>query len=196
MKCSGCQHGDLIQQYLPHRLKVYACHTCEGKWIQSSDYGSWLQQIRRSPIITSNRQASMAIVDSSGPKLCPGCRHVMVRYRIGQGVSFQLDHCGFCGSHWLDAGKWETLELQQLHTQLGRIVSPFWQWQIRQQQRKDFVQAEYSDRLQSEAETLQTLQDWIATHPKRSSILAYLNSSAWSTRAEIADSNGSRSSLS
>jgi Zn-finger nucleic acid-binding protein len=193
MKCPGCIRGDLIQQYLSDRLKAYACRTCEGKWIQSSDYGSWLKQIQRNPLAKSDIKASMAIVDSSGPKTCPGCRHVIVRHRIGLGMSFQLDQCGFCGSIWLDAGKWEALELQQLQTQLSMIASPSWQWQIRQQQRKDFVAAEYSDRLEPEAATLQALQAWIAKHPKRSTILAYLNSPAWTTCAGTTDSNGSRS---
>ncbi len=190
MKCPGCKHGNLVQTYLPSQLKVYSCRSCAGQWIQSSDYQNWRHQYSaNSNSATSER--STIVGDSTGPKRCPGCQHLMLRYRIDNGLSFSLDACGYCGSIWLDMGKWEALGTHQLQHQLHAIVSPSWQWQIRQRHRQAFIEAEYRDRFHAEADRIQDLQYWLATHPKRSTILAYLNHPAWTSCAEIPDSNGS-----
>ena len=194
MKCPGCKYGDLVQKYLPNQLKVYACRSCEGRWIDALDYGAWLKHSAKNLSEELIFESAIAIADSDGPKICPGCRYLMMRHRIGKGVSFTLDQCGHCHSVWLDVRKWEVLEKQGLHIYLHAIASPSWQWQLRQTQRQDFIQDLYTDRLESDHGTVQQFHHWLAYHPKRGTILAYLNSSPWSHKAEIADSNGQRSS--
>lgn len=191
MKCPGCKYGNLIQQNLLNQPKAYVCRECHGKWIQSTDYRIWLKKLPQQVAIDS-MESVMAIVDSSGPKICPTCQRIMLRYRIGKGMSFRLDQCGHCGNFWLDAGKWEALELQNLQTQLHAIVSPSWQWKMRQSQHQDFVEEVYADRLQADHKTVQQFQKWLSHHPQQSTILAYLNSSPCHD-AEVSDSNGKRS---
>jgi Zn-finger nucleic acid-binding protein len=188
MKCPGCKCGDLVQKYLPNQLKVYQCRSCEGKWINALDYGSWLKKIKNAK--NSSRESipesAIAVADSAGPKICPGCKYLMMRHRIGKGVSFTLDQCGHCHSIWLDIGKWEALEEQALQIYLHAIASPSWQWQLRQTQRQDFIQDLYADRLASDYDAVQQFQHWLADHPERGTILTVLNSSPWSHKSEIA----------
>ena len=192
MRCPGCKHEGLTQKHLSNHLKIYSCQSCGGAWISGVDYGNWLN-LRPGQFPPSTESVNSApigkVQDSKKAKICAGCHHIMSRYSIQGDINFQLNQCGHCGSFWLDAGQWEILEYQGLHRNLCTIASSSWQRNIRQTQRKLFIENVYVDRLSLDYDNVQKIQHWLANHPERRTILAYLNHPDWSHLTYVADSN-------
>ena len=118
-----------------------------------------------------------ALTDTS-PSLrrCPDGGHVLLRYRIGHGVPFSLDRCGACNGVWFDRAEWASLRTRGLHRELPEIFGPSWQFGLRSEAQRTQQEKRFSERLGTEAGRVREFADWIAAHPRRSEILAYVQS--------------------
>ena len=107
--------------------------------------------------------------------LCPECRKLLARFRVGHGLSFFIDHCAGCGGIWLDANEWEALKRTHLEDRIHRIFSAAWQAQIlRDQQRQATEHRLIANIGQADFGELQRMTQWIEAHAHCNEIMAYL----------------------
>ncbi|NES21987.1 MAG: hypothetical protein F6K41_24460 [Symploca sp. SIO3E6] len=173
MKCPVCPTIDLKTSKLESNLKAGKCHKCDGKWISSSDYWDWLDE--QGEILPEKQPDSMPIEvsDVQKAKLCPECRRIMLRYKVGHGMTFTLDQCSSCG-FWFDENEWEALRERNLHDEVNRIFSASWQAQIRQEEAQKFLESMYFDHLQEDYDKVKQIKEWIENHPEKDLIQGYL----------------------
>ncbi|MCC5850732.1 MAG: zf-TFIIB domain-containing protein, partial [Verrucomicrobia bacterium] len=117
-------------------------------------------------------------LDSNDPKhakICPECGRILIKYKVGHGLRFFLDHCPGCGGVWLDNNEWEALLEKNLHDEIHKIFSSHWQSGVRENEmRKKFGQV-YATRFGEDAyEKVKAFRDWLDTQDTRPEILAYL----------------------
>src|SRR6267154_518827 len=112
MNCPVCKNIELISTELELNLPSLTCPGCGGNWIRGTQYWSWLEKQHPS----APEQAEELASDDSGLSLaepaayidCPECRFRMVKYLVGHGLTFNLDHCEGCKGIWLDKNEWQT----------------------------------------------------------------------------------------
>ena len=97
----------------------------------------------------------------------------MLRYRVGRGLSFYLDHCGSCNGVWFDRNEWEALKQRNLHDEVHLVFSNAWQNQLRQEEARDILDTIYSEKFQEDYEKIKEIKAWLDDHPERSQILSY-----------------------
>jgi Zn-finger nucleic acid-binding protein len=117
----------------------------------------------------------LEVQESQRIKTCPECNHFLIRYRVGHGLDFSIDRCGACGGLWFDQNEWEILKLRNLHDDVHLIFSAAWQLRAAReeevQRRRDRLLKQLGAEDFSEVERM---HNWLRTHPRRSTILAYL----------------------
>ena len=50
------------------------------------------------------------VKDVQGAKICPECGRILLKYKVGHGLDFFVDHCSGCGGIWLDKNEWNALK--------------------------------------------------------------------------------------
>jgi Zn-finger nucleic acid-binding protein len=181
MKCPV--DGGMLQRVkLDATLPAFQCTACSGHWVRFGDYLGWREQqpgnIPESPPAGAPIRAAD---DSAGLRRCPDCAGLLARYRVGHGVPFTLDQCGRCNGIWLDGAEWETLRARGLHDDLNRIFGPGWQHQVRGEEERALADAQFSRQLgEADFTRARDFGAWVAAHPRRSEILAYLQ---WAVRS-------------
>jgi len=99
----------------------------------------------------------------------------MVKYLVGHGFSFTIDHCEGCKGVWFDRNEWEVLKERNLHDDLNSMFTSFWQDAAQKEARKKRLEQIYISRFGADdyAE-IERIRTWLATHPKKQDLLAYL----------------------
>src|SRR5687767_8282874 len=100
MKCPVCKTEDLLLSELEANLTSRHCGQCDGNWIPSFEYWKWREQVRENLPEKPGGEVAESRSPSTGllkPKLCPECRGILIRYKVGHGVGFSIDQCGNCG---------------------------------------------------------------------------------------------------
>jgi Zn-finger nucleic acid-binding protein len=105
---------------------------------------------------------------------CPDCGYLLTRYALGHGLAFSLDRCGRCNGVWFDKAEWKALESRGLHDNLREIFNPSWQSAVRAEERERRAAARLTEHLGSDATPVREFAEWVATHPRRNEILAYV----------------------
>ena len=180
MKCP-VDDGPLARVRLDAALPAFQCSACHGHWMRFGDYLGWReQQAENVPETLAELPALQPEEWAGGVRRCPDCRILLSRYYVGRGVPFSLDQCGRCNGIWLDGREWETLRERGLHDDLNRIFGPGWQHEVRGEEERLRTTAQFTRQL-GEADFQRTHQfaEWVAAHPRRSEILAYLR---WAMR--------------
>ena len=158
-------------------LPGYACSKCAGHWLRFGDYLAWRDH-QRDEVPEEPREAGAEVAEATpgAARRCPDCAHLLTRYRIGRGVSFALDRCGNCNGIWLDEGEWAALRGRGLHDNVHQMFGAGWQFAARTDDRRQRVEAQFERQLGDDFERVREIADFVATHPRRSEILAYINS--------------------
>jgi Zn-finger nucleic acid-binding protein len=99
----------------------------------------------------------------------------MVKYLVGHGFSFTLDHCQGCKGIWLDRNEWEALKARNLHDDVNAMLTAFWQDEAEKEVRKKRMEQIYIGRFGADdyAE-IEKIRVWLSTRSNKQDLLAYL----------------------
>lgn len=174
--CKVEQKHILLEQNLP----AFSCSTCEGIWICSTEYFSWLtlqekdisvQQVS----IEQGEIAPLPVIDTKKALLCPDCRHILRRFKIWPDFDFHLDRCGACNGIWFDRNEWQVLKLNNLHHVVHIFFTDAWQEKLRDEEMRRRFDKMYQETFGLEDyEKIQEIRAWLAEHPHSRQLLAYL----------------------
>ena len=158
-------------------LAGFACGKCTGHWLRFGDYLAWRERQAGDVPEAPRETAGEAVEPSGGPaRRCPDCGHLLTRYRVGRGVSFALDRCGNCNGVWLDSGEWTALRERGLHDNVHQMFGPGWQFAARTEERRRLAESQFERQLGPDFGRAREFAEWVAAHPRRSEILAYVQS--------------------
>lgn len=176
INCPVCKTSPLATTILEPGMVANECENCRGQWINSSQYWSWRnQQPEDLPELPTDEAAiTNAVMEKA--LLCPQCRRILIKYRVGHNIPFLLDHCGNCGGVWLDKDEWATLKSRNLHDNLHGIFTDSWQDENRRAESRQHLAQMYEKRLGStDYAELRRVKAWLDEHPKKQELLAYLS---------------------
>jgi Zn-finger nucleic acid-binding protein len=114
------------------------------------------------------------ISDTQLAKVCPECSCLMLRYRVGRGTTFAIDHCGACSGVWLDRGEWDSLKGRNLHDEINAILTIPWQTQARREERRRNLDKIYAKQFGDSYGEVQRVRAWLDAQPNRDRVLAFL----------------------
>ena len=143
-------------------------------WLRAIDYWRWAARQPRSED-SPDLPSSAVAEDHQGLRHCPEDGYVMARFRVSQHPGFYLDQCRSCSGVWLDQGEWEELAELGLQARLGEVLTEEWEVELRRAEREARDEEMWLRRLGPEdLEKIRALKGWLAEHPKRSELLAFL----------------------
>ena len=175
MNCPVCNSSELKSTALESQLNAFRCAKCEGNWIQGREYWKWLE--KHGPNLPERAFAETDLTLAEPGKYidCPECRFRMVKYLVGHGFTFTLDHCQGCKGIWLDKNEWQALKKRNLHDDLHSMFTAFWQAQAQREKRKKKFEEIYVERFGAEdyAE-IKRVRWWLDTKINREELVAYL----------------------
>lgn len=174
MKCPVCKKHSLSVTTLIPDLDGRVCSVCNGIWVARNKYDSWRKRLPANIPETAS-DTVFSVTDTRGSKICPLCSHILLPYRVGHGLSFSIDYCSACGGIWFDHNKWDALKARNLHANLHNIVSDRWQIAVRRADAETAIEQKYKRMLGEEYEKAAEIRNWIRNHPKRTTLLIYLN---------------------
>jgi len=151
------------------------CPTCEGHWISGPAYFEWLDRHGETLPERTYEGPEIVIADTQQAKLCPECSRIMLRYVVGHGTNFAIDHCGACNGAWFDRGEWEALEGRNLHDEVNAILSVPWQTAAHREERRRHLDEIYERRFGEDYDEMKRIRRWLDEHPQRDFILAFLS---------------------
>jgi Zn-finger nucleic acid-binding protein len=174
MNCPVCKSSELIPTDLETGLPAFRCDDCGGKWIRGAQYWKWLEahpNLPERPV----EDTGLTLAEPGKPIDCPECRFRMVKYLVGHGFSFTLDHCQGCKGIWLDRNEWEALKVRHLHDDVNSMLTAFWQDEAQKEVRKKRMEQIYTGRFGADdyAE-IERIRAWLATRQNKQDLLAYL----------------------
>lgn len=189
MNCPVCPNAPLKRSYLEAGLVTDHCEKCDGHWLPRSNYQCWLEGseprtcangaslLQPANMIDSDASAdeSLPPVDSISAKLCPHCRHLLLRYRVDFDLDFRIDRCGRCAGVWLDRAEWRAIREAGLHRELHLVFTRTWQNRLHEDELRRQREQRLENRLgKREWRRLKALRTWIDRHPRENELRAYL----------------------
>jgi Zn-finger nucleic acid-binding protein len=179
MNCPVCKTPPLATAILEPGFVANFCESCGGHWISNSQYWGWRnQQGANLPELPASGPA-IRNIEMEAARLCPQCKRILIKYRVGHNVPFTLDNCGNCGGVWLDHNEWATLKTRNLHDDLYAIFTEQWQDEARREESRQHLAEMYERRFgAADYAELKRIRAWIDEHTHKQEILAYLNDAA------------------
>lgn len=172
MDCPQCKGYRLEPKMLEEGLLAASCIKCEGALLPLMNYRYWIDQ---QPEVVTDTQNTEVAEDNEKAQLCPKCRHLMTKYRIGSNSLNRIDLCSACDEAWLDKGEWQLLKQLDLHEKLPRIFTDAWQRNIRQKRSEALQRKRYIEMLgEADHNRLTDFKVWLDNHSEKQSILRYL----------------------
>jgi Zn-finger nucleic acid-binding protein len=173
--CPVCKTTELVRAELEPELSSFNCPQCEGHWIRGKEYWDWIEKQSKNLAERVHETESLSLAEPGIPVDCPECRFRMVRYLVGRGLDFTVDHCHGCKGIWLDRNEWAALRKRNLHDDLHAMFTSFWQAGAIREQRKKRMQQIYLDRFGAEdyAE-VRRIRHWLDAKTNREELIAYL----------------------
>ncbi len=175
MRCPLCKNTSLSFKSLEEHLIAKECDKCGGLWLSSKEYWKWLKKDKPALPEKPFADVDYDVTDSQTPKICADCGHIMLRFKVGHGISFYLDHCNSCNGVWLDKNEWESLKSRNLHDDLHRIFTTPWQDQLRAEEMEGRMEKIYAEKFGDDYPEIKKIRQTLDAHPKKDEILAYLN---------------------
>ena len=175
MKCPICKSPELQVKDLEAGLRFRNCPQCQGNWIRGKEYWKWLEQ--HGPNLPERRDhdSGLSLAEPGIHIDCPECRFRMVKYLVGHGFTFTIDHCEGCKGVWLDRNEWEVLREHNLHDDLNSMFPSFWQDAAQKEARKKRLEQIYISRFgPDDYAEIERVRAWLGTRPKKQDLLAYL----------------------
>jgi len=146
-----------------------------GHWIRGAAYWKWLEQHGPNLPELPDDGERLALAESVKYIDCPECRFRMVKYFVGRGLGFSVDHCQGCKGIWLDRNEWETLKSRNLHDDLNSMLTAFWQEAARKEKRKKSMEQIYLGRFgQQDYAEIKRIRAWLDNHAQKQYLVAYL----------------------
>lgn len=174
MKCPVCKTSGLTPTDLESGLPAFRCDNCSGKWIRGAQYWKWLEAHPNLPERAAE-DSDLTLAEPGKPIDCPECRFRMVKYLVGRGFSFTLDHCQGCKGIWLDRNEWEALKARNLHDDVNSMLTAFWQDEAQKEGRKKRMEQIYMGRFGAEDYMeIERIRAWLGTRQNKQELLAYL----------------------
>ena len=175
MNCPVCTVAELSLNNLESNLSSMQCAKCAGNFIRGSHYWKWLEEHKQNLPETPGDSVDLPLADTSNLKLCPECRNIMVRYKVGHEIGFALDQCAGCKGIWFDKNEWETLRSRNLHDDIHTIFTASWQAEVAREERKKRLERIYVSKFGAEdyAE-IKRVRAWLDKHERKQELLAYL----------------------
>jgi Zn-finger nucleic acid-binding protein len=157
-------------------LTVYTCPQSGGVWIPLQNYLDWKQHLPQPPGPAPVGYALVPADDSTRRALvCPESGRLLIRYKVGHGLNFQIDVSPVTGGVWLDRGEWEALKSQGLHVELNHIFTASYQREVRSTEYEEKLTQAFADRIgPADFQKVDAFKTWLATHPKARDICVYL----------------------
>ncbi|MCP3905748.1 MAG: hypothetical protein GY715_19145 [Planctomycetes bacterium] len=186
MRCPSCKQRTLDPTELASGPSALGCGGCGGVWIPSRSYWAWLEA-RGDDEAPDAGDAPTArpTDDSEHAKICPDCGHLTIRYEVGAGVSFVVDHCDHCNGVWLDRREWDALVPAGLHARLHHVFTSGWQARRRRAESEERADARLAEDLGAETfAELERVTAWISSHPRSRTLLAHIRASVEQTFRE------------
>jgi Zn-finger nucleic acid-binding protein len=174
LRCPSCEQSALATVQLEPGLTASSCAACGGHWLASEDYRAWFGARRETPADERNARRPAVIADVQHARLCPCCRHIMLRYRVGHGVDFSIDVCGSCGI-WFDRDEWLALKERSLHDDVHLVATEPWQAETRRDEARAHLEALYRRRYGADYDEVLRVRRWLEGHPQAESIVAFLD---------------------
>ena len=152
MNCPVCKTSELISTELEPELSALQCSVCNGHWISGRNYWRWLEEHSEDLPERVHEDERLALAEPGKPIDCPECRFRMVKYLVGRGLNFTVDHC-----------------------HLNSIFTSFWQTGAEREARKIRMEQRYIARFGADdyAE-IKKIRWWLETKTNREELLAYL----------------------
>lgn len=176
MKCPVCKTVSLQTIDLESHLRAHHCPQCDGIWIAATDYEQWLEH--HGDRLPEKEPDGIPIQadDHQQAKLCPDCKQIMLRYKVGHGLNFRLDQCGSCNGVWFDANEWEALKQRNLHDEVHLMFSAHWQAQVRQDEARQTLERVYTTTFKADYDKIKDFKAWLDEFPEREAVLDYVAS--------------------
>jgi len=182
LKCPVCKSPQLEVAELEDGLRFRRCPQCRGRWIRGKEYWKWLEQhgpnlpeLSAEESSSSPTEPALHLAEPGLHVDCPECRFRLVKYLVGHGFSFTIDHCEGCKGVWLDRNEWEALKARNLHDDLNSMFTSFWQDAAEKEARKKRLERIYISRFGADdyAE-IERVRAWLARRANKQDLLAYL----------------------
>jgi Zn-finger nucleic acid-binding protein len=175
MNCPVCKSSKLVSANLESNLTSMACRDCGGNWIRGAEYWKWLEE--HGPNLPERAADSEGLTLAEPGRYidCPECRFRMVKYLVGRGLNFTVDHCEGCKGIWLDRNEWEILKRRNLHDDLNSMLTEFWQIAAKREARMKSLEQIYVGKFgERDYSEIKRVRAWLDSHPQKQYLLAYL----------------------
>jgi len=174
MKCPSCSSAPLQPLNLESHLKASGCSACKGTWLSAADYWAWLEHHGDRLPEKAPEETPIEAAGSQKAKLCPCCKRIMLRYKVGHGLNFAVDQCGHCNGVWLDENEWDALKQRNLHDEIHLMFSAAWQSDLRKSEAQKLLSNIYAEHFKEDYDKVQEIKSWLSAHPEKERILDYL----------------------
>jgi Zn-finger nucleic acid-binding protein len=176
MTCPVCQEGTLSHCELESNLYANSCSKCGGVWISASQYEQWLQVHGENlPEKPPEQGVNLESEEKPGAKFCPECKYILMKYKVGHGVSFSLNRCAHCGGIWFDKNEWQIMKSRNLHDDVHLVFSQAWQSAVRLEEHKSAMEHILAEQLgDADLQEIRRIRNWLQSHPKSAELYAYL----------------------
>lgn len=175
MNCPICKSTELIETQLDQNLKSQQCPNCRGNWIGGAEYWHWVERHGTDLAEQIHEAETLTLAEPGLPIDCPECRFRMVKYLVGRGLHFSIDHCHGCKGIWLDGNEWEALRKRNLHDDLNLMFTSFWQTEAQRDARKKKMEQIYVGRFgEEDYAEIKRIRYWLDTKTNREQLLAFL----------------------
>jgi Zn-finger nucleic acid-binding protein len=173
--CPVCVASVLAPVQLNAGMPALGCGKCRGILVNLITYRDWRDRGGASETsLTDMLKVEEAPRDSSAMLRCPKCTGFMTKYRVSANSKNRLDFCSNCDEVWLDSGEWKLLEALALNGKLTHIFSAPWQKQVLNIEMNQRFEETQKTLFGSDYAKLCDIREWVATHPKKNEMLAYL----------------------
>ncbi len=176
MNCPICRTDRFVKMEIEPKLTVDFCQGCRGKWISNDNYQEWLEyQGPRLLEIPELDIPELTAPEIEVARLCPVCRRILSKYKVGRELPFMIDRCGNCSGVWLEDKEWETLKNKNLHDELDRIFTDQWQEEVARESARNHLMSVYQQKFGAEDfKKIREFKAWMENHEKGDEIFAYI----------------------
>lgn len=162
---------------LTGNLPAFSCPHCRGSWIPPENYVEWQEQQPYKSYIRlpdPDFTCQPAAMDAKAG-LCPECKIIMSRSRVGSRTPFYVERCGRCGGIWCDTDEWETLRSLELDTVIEMLFTSEWQSKVKELEYADRERRATIEKLGEDlANQVFALAERLEQHPYGDFGVAYL----------------------
>ena len=175
MLCPICKRATLFTRTVLESLAMVCCTDCKGKWLSSSSYWSWHDTLKDERPENKYSDFTCEVHDAPQAKICPDCGRILIKFKVGHGIDFKLDHCNGCNGVWFDQNEWEVLENRNLHDEIHKIFTTAWQNEIRLEEKNNYFDEMYQQKFGSDYLKIKEFKAWMDEHQLKTTILAFLS---------------------